>query len=1582
MPISPSAIQGSDPLDIAPIDKSIHFNQVRKAIPAWLLDTSPSRVDALKSVRLTLPDWHRNASATAHRKLKAANRLGWTAQNTADKLLSDVKDISAFAKPLLQQALKDRFGVEDDVEQTWLRLYAPVNTAWWVHDFSGGTTSRTVSLLDAALHNFSRDETFTQDSEFITRPDARGHFLVKKLKDKLSIEQFKSLCRDLDIGARYQQHLKDVLLPTDKAASDTLRQNIIASQKSALLAAAQMALMKNDIDQQAHDVVQGMVYNRSRLQWNGQPVDLYNLAMMDTRLSGIMLIAADTASASGPVPVIAYVPHDPLHPLKQYDSSLEFMAELTRQLRDGTSANSYQQFFSQFVPHEQRGHFFAGLNARLSTVKWQPAPAGSNLPSWRETPVDKPDLQFSVSSLKTDRETTFDYDLWSYRYRQTLNKVFNDAREIAISTEYADRMARWAWWDNLEKMLSDILDIALLVATPLVPGLGPLMLAYTAYQLTDGVVEGLVDLAEGHLAEAGEQTLGVLENVIQLGLFAAAGAVGNVARTRLSPFFEGLKPVQLANGGTRLWNPDLSPYHRADVVLPADARPDAQGLHLHQGRRILPLNDQHFEVLDDAVTRQQRIRHPQRPEAYAPILRHNGQGAWVSETENPREWEGSTLMRRLGHSTDGFNDEQLEQIRRISGTDEDLLRRVHVESAPPPPLLTDTLQRLASPAIEPAALSPEIAPLFSEFPELSATVADQIHARASAAERQRITQENRLPLRMRTQARELQFETQAVRAAQGLYPTASVTADTERLVLGTLRLYTDTFGDLRLEVRQGTFNGELRCSAGPEDAAKVRVLIRDDAGQYEVRDGTDQPIHTADDFFEAVLQATQENGQSALGYKPGDAEQFRQWVMVKSEPPSERRTVLAEPPVRAVAEHETMLLVRGGGLSKGGQTLHERIQDLYPHFSEVEVDSFADALSARGEPLNAVEELKNELAELRVTLDHWERQQPFSPVSDNNGFQGGGGRHIVERLIDCFERRNSEFGNRTDPSSYSLDLSREMLPVNLETWWPRHPMIKKLLKKVTALKLDNTRFPTDPYGILHDFTNLRELSANRCELSHLPIDIGNMRRLERLRLRDNNITWNYRSNRILWELTSMEILELDNNPLNERHNINNPLNEQSNINNLLHNLLSNFNNLSDLPDISQMPRLTFVGLRNTGITNWPIGTIAFDRPQDFVLDMRGNPINYVHHMTLRPWAALIIGRTRLDIENLSPNNRFLFNQIRMEAGLPNDIDALFSPDAASSTAIWESSPELDRERVKRWEELKHEPNSGPFISFINSAPGFADYKAGGEARKQLLERLWRVLDAVCIDTPLREKLFTMAADPVRCADAGAQLFNNIGIEVLNFEARSSTSDPSQLEDKLVTLAKGSARLELVNDIARADMSSRDGDPDEVEVYLAYQTSLAKRLSLPWQSEDMLHRPVSGVTDAMIDNAYDTVLTMEKGDGLVNKMLELDFWESFLRKTYPSKFEENKQLYLSKFEKLETLRTTQHEWANSLSEVQRTALRDKLKELMIGFSVPETVIFNDQPISEEVYGGLLTDLGYDEKELARRLTREAMSKANI
>ncbi|UVK97768.1 dermonecrotic toxin domain-containing protein [Pseudomonas sp. B21-048] len=1557
MTILPLTRQQSDQASLIFPDKSIHHDLIKNAIPLWLASTSARRVGELKAHPLKIPDGYRTASPDAQLELKKDIERSWDAQNKVDRALGNLQDVRAFAKPLLQQALKERFGIENDVEETWLRLYMPVKTSWWVHDFSGAKTSRTVSLLDAALHNFSRDETFTQDSGFITRPDERGHFGAIHLTHKLSVDQFKSLCRELDIGARYQQRLNEYLLSSNPVASDYLHHIVTLSQKNALKVAAQMALMKNDIARPAYDVVLGMLDDRASLRWNGRPVSYYNLQMMDTRLTGIVLIAPDTSTATGPIPVIAYVPNDPEHPLRQYASSLEFMSELTRQLRDGTSATHYQQFFSQFVPHQQRGHFFAGLNDRLSKVKWQPVPPGSDLPTWREMPVDNPNLQFSVSSIRVDRETPFRGDLWNYLYRQRLNKIFNDARDIAISTEYADRMARWAWWDNLEKMLSDILNVALLVVTPFVPVLGEAMLVYTVCQLTDEVIEGIVDLTEGRFAEAGEQIVNVLESIAQLAAFAAGAAIGNAVRAKLSPFFEGLKPVQMTNGQTRLWNPDLTPYKQPDLVLPKSVKPDEQGIYQHQGQQIIRLDDQHFEVQQDPVTKQHRIRHPQRPDAYAPALRHNGKGAWISETENPRDWEGTTQMRRLGHATDGFSDAQLEAARQISGTDEAELRRMHVENTPPPPLLTDTLQRLGSPANAEVGLPPVTDALFAEYPDLPQNIADKILAHATAAERQQIAQNNRLPLRLKNRARELQFETQTVRAAQGLYHNTLSNIDTERLVLGTLRINTDTFGDLRIEIRQGAFDGELRCGTGPEDATRTRVMIRDDAGKYQVRDGSNQPIHNADGFLTSLLHAMGKQGQTALGYRPGDSDFFRQWIIAKSAPPSERRTVLAMPPIRPIAEHETMLLVRGGGLSRDGQTLHERIHDLHPHFSDSEVDAFADALIEKGEPTKVLEAEENDLVELRNIIDQWEFQSAGLDA-DNPLPLRGGRRHIAERLLDCFQRKNTELGNRTDPDGYALDLSRELLPLDLEAEWPKPPELRKFLDKVTVLKLDNTRFSSKPTGLLKDFPNLRELSAKGCELTGLPETIDSMHSLERLRLSHNEIVLDATAVERLKRLTYLEILRLDENPLGRSI------------------------------DITHMPRLKVLGLKDTVITTWPKGTLSRPRPRGFLLDMRDNPIGQIPEVVPGSPQAWVVARTRLDVGNLSEINQVRYQAIRRSMALPPEpvVPSNSQIESAISTNYsidhWNDAPGWGVDRANLWSDLIDEPESQRFMAVLLDTQHSADYRAGGPARDQLLQRVWRMLDAVQIDTRLRQELFTMAIAPVDCADAGAQLFNNMGIKVLASEAYSYSTDPAQLEQKLVTLAKGAAQLAQVNDIARADVASRGGNPDDVEIYLAYQTGLATRLGLPWQSEGMLFRPVSGVTDAMIDQAYDTVLALGEGDGLVNKMLEQDFWETYLGEQYPVRINANKQRYLGLLDQLETLRSTQQEWAASaaLTAPQRAELRNRLRELMNDLPVPETVVFADKPMSEDNYNRLLVDLADDEKELSRRLTRAALRKA--
>ncbi|MNI61621.1 hypothetical protein D3C73_1169020 [compost metagenome] len=64
----------------------------------------------------------------------------------------------------------------------------------------------------------------------------------------------------------------------------------------------------------------------------------------------------------------------------------------------------------------------------------------------------------------------------------------------------------------------------------------------------------------------------------------------------------------------------------------------------------------------------------------------------------------------------------------------------------------------------------------------------------------------------------------------------------------------------------------------------------------------------------------------------------------------------------------------------------------------------------------------------------------------------------------------------------------------------------------------------------------------------------------------------------------------------------------------------------------------------------------------------------------------------------------------------------------------------------------------------------------------------------------------------------------------------------------------------------------------------------------------------------------------------------------------------------------------------MTDVERAALRARLSTLAHDLSVPDTVVFADEPISDVMYDRLLVDLGNDEKELSRRLTRAALKRA--
>ena len=310
-----------------------------------------------------------------------------------------------------------------------------------------------------------------------------------------------------------------------------------------------------------------------------------------------------------------------------------------------------------------------------------------------------------------------------------------------------------------------------------------------------------------------------------------------------------------------------------------------------------------------------------------------------------------------------------------------------------------------------------------------------------------------------------------------------------------------------------------------------------------------------------------------------------------------------------------------------------------------------------------------------------------------------------------------------------------------------------------------------------------------------------------------------------------------------------------------------------------------------------------------------------------------------------------------------------------------------------WDSVEVEVGSEPFFDVIyqlsegwdNRTPAF---KSDAQAK------VWRMLEAVEASPVLRDKLFDMALAPTTCVDAGAQLFNAMGVEVLAYEAYASGS-PELLRSKLFSLAKGRARLDELGRIARARVTElleqgrvlpefdengfpvvrRDaqGEPiqliDEVEIYLAYTSKLAKKLDLPWQSEMFFAEP--DVTQAMLDSAYERVLTLEEGDGLREQLIEMPLWRDFIERTHSSAFATLREKNTALFDF--------HDAQESLllhpgaPEEQKQAWRAVIDQAARKLGMPQNEVVYGRAMTETEFDASFVDLDAEMSALYRTLT---------
>lgn len=1602
-------------------DKGPHYSLIQNNLPDWLKTAAWQRAQALSQAHLVLLPELLHAPAALHSPAKIANARAWASQNTVDQRLKALQDVYAFAEPLLTAALQHRYALTLDVRATHLFLVSVRGP------FLKGSTSRTVSLLNAALRNFSSSEHFSHSSRYISQPDALGHFEIEAHHSRMSIEQFIALCRELDLGAQYARHLTQHLLPPLEADRHSLQAEVIASQQAALNSAAHLAQLRGDIEPQAFHLLQRCVKGERGV------MQFYRLRIMNTLLTGILLIAADLDLAKDIMPVVVYIPHDPHGAIQAYPSTLAFRDALTMKLQDP----AYRQFFSQFVDQQQRGVFIDGLQQR--------AP-------------------YSASRI--------DGELWPQMYQAALNKMLNDGRELAVSTADADSHARWAWWDSFSHTLEGVLNVALMVITPFVPLLGEVMLAYTAYQLLDEVVEGVVDLAEGQALDAVRHLVGVVSDVVQLATFGVGGKLAQ------SAFVNQLKAVEV-NGKTRLWNPDPTPYKQA-VQLPADSLPDELGVHTHAGQKILPMDGAQYALKLDPASNQHRILHATRADAYAPTIRRN---------DSPQAWNDRRRLLELGPYTDA----QQQQILATSGLDHDALRAVQADQVAAP-LLDETLKRMqlnqqaaqlperlraGEPVDQDTYWSPYIARelpgwpqdrailvyenadlsgdhlrfgeddaphtvsisredlnqgklperlvdsmdstqlthLLGELPEgrsaqinalrnrladqlaqrqgslfaylyrnsedltterglrvreacpgLPKTLVNNVLSHAQPDELTTLDTERHLPLRLKNLARELHGQALAAEAFQGFYDPHLLGPVTEQMVLDTLRVYSDSLEDCRIEIRQHSPIANVRASAGPQNARSQRLLLNKDR-HYEVYDNGQARGKPASDLFDAVLDALPPHKTKALGFAPGEGAAFKRWIIDTLRTPQQRRELWADSPLGEAQSTDTLVLLQKPMHRAAAwlcdlfpDPLEQRVKTLYPYAEQTMIDTYLQTLA---DPL---QRQRFEARELEKDELHRELTQWITHVPDDEPADIGEQRlYLAKSLLRAWEENidADETGIRVSVRSIRLPglLANLRLSANFD--------------HVLHLDLIDAQLLDTDTSFLTNFPRLISLSLRNNRLTRLPTPLQGMTSLTHLSLESNPITWDTAGLSQLADMSQLRQLNLSHN-----------------------------RGLTRAPDLGGLAHLEALSLNNTGISEWPDGLFEQSRPWGFYLDMQNTAINSVPQFL--PWApeAEVVAWARLDRNRLSASAEQQLISYRLAAGL--DPYRTYPPKGDSQFWLANQPVALQEKLKQQWLDLEQEHGAQGFFEVLKSlehsdvfedARDEARYARG---RAQLTDKVWRMLRAMHGDHALRSRLFLMAGNPVTCADAGAHIFNAMGVEVRLAEISREPSAALR-ERELVGLARGKSRLDRLNRFAQADIRQRiapvsdggqglrfstqlvegvPGTVDEVEVYMAYHSALQGRLKLPWVSPHMRYRATADVGLTQLENAFDHVSGQEAGDGLVIALLEQPFWEQYLRETHAPRFQASLDRAHALSDSLDDLLFAQNQWAGA-TPAERITLRSGLLALADALGVPHAEVLSGQPMTTQAYERILAS-GFSEdipseSNLARHLTREALQR---
>lgn len=1015
-----------------------------------------------------LPSWLTELPSDTLNSLLQSQQRQQQVQHQLHEWLARITPLDAFAEPLLREALQAEHQLGVDVRRATLRRRTLQRFPSHVAQVPDGVKEQIYqhSLLQSALHNFTEGETFaTSIMQGTAVLDASGNACA------LSPKAFFALCRSLDLGGRYQAYLRAQLTPGGEAGKQ-LSTLIEAGYRTSLEAALRLALVNGEIPRHAYEHCAPLI----DLISVASPA-ISGLRPMQLRVFGRLVrgavafeITHQRATGDEFEGILCWIPDDPQGPLTWYTSWASLFMTLGKQFR----LPGYVEFFQRFIGERDRSAYTRALTQALSDT-------AENVPvqlDGRYGPVEQP--------------------LFEYLRRQLIDTLLDNAKVHAIPTAEVDAQQRDR---RLHFYLSFAID-ALGLASFALPALALPLLGITALQVADDVYEGYADWRLGDRQSALEHLYCVAQTVAMTAVNVGAGAASHrlVEDARVAD----LVPVYTDEHTLKLSDPRLPGYAVQD-------RGAVGELISVQGAEYVrtPLAS-HLTYLE-AQTQQRRIRHPARPNAYAPLLEGKEGACWQHELETPHEWHASAeLFQDLDAGWAHLDEQAIHAVMRATGFNQDQLRRLHVEQAQAPARLHDAVQRqqlhaqrpeLNGEAFERQLQAQQPMPgeaetlLRRDFPGLSVMGAREIIEHAPEDQVERMLAHQRVPLALAEQARWYVRDTRLDRACAGLLQTAAINRDTEQLALGLIAERAPWRG-VRIELRGDTLSSEMTAWAGAQAASEVRTVLRTAQG-YQALDARANPLPLAradDSLFQALLLQLDPWQKRILG-DAGDAPETLAQAM--SQWASEERELAASllamapvglgfrPPVR-LGDGRLGYPLSGRGESSN-RALRRGIQRLFPDFDESAMEQFAQNARTLGlTPWNHYLRLCEELRTLDQALGLW-RRQSSGPIQLIRRAR------MARRIRHAWQRRIHDTDGHP---ALILEGSRlGSLPELPEGVHFDH---------VTSLVLRNLDLTALSEGLLARFPNVRRLDLSSNRLTSIP-DTSALAQLEQLDLRNNRI---------------------------------------------------------------------------------------------------------------------------------------------------------------------------------------------------------------------------------------------------------------------------------------------------------------------------------------------------------------------------------------------------------------------------------------------------------------------------------------------